>query len=383
MTLRPVQHDNVREHNRLAVLRALRASRSATRAELARNTGLSVPTVTTIIAELSALGVVADGDPVPSAGGRPARQHHLVQSAHNVLALDLSGERLRAGRVDLMGELREVGEDAADAHDLMPQLGSGAEQRLISWTLEQIERQNAAGFQVSALAVAVPGVVDEATGHVRLAPALGWSDEPVGQTLSRATGLPVLLENDVNAVALAELLHGAAVGKRNVLYVSIGSGIGAALAIDGSLYRGSNAAAGEIGYSLLPGWEEQGLDLGASGPFERRLLGIADAFVDDGKVNLNTPERSMAFESLSEKLRLALHNLACVLDPELIVVAWSADPEGLLANAVAQRWVSPLPARIVAGSLGRRAALRGVSHLALQRLTAGICGLELGEWSNP
>ncbi len=380
--LRPVQHDNVREHNRLAVLRALRASHSATRAELARSTGLSVPTVTTIIAELSALGVVADGEPAPSAGGRPARQHHLVHSAHNVLALDLSGERLRAGRVDLLGQLTDVGDAGEVADSSMPLLGSGAEERLIAWTLEQIEEQHRAGFQVSALAVAVPGVVDEATGHVRLAPALGWSDEPVGAILKKATGLPVLLENDVNAVALAELLHGAAVGKRNVLYVAIGSGIGAALVIEGSLYRGSNAAAGEFGYSLLPGWDERGLDLGASGPFERRLLGIAESFVDDGVVNLNTPERRVAFENLSEKLRLALHNLACVLDPELIVVAWSADPDGLLADALAQRWVAPLPARIVAGSLGPRAALRGVSHLALQRLTAGICGLEPGEWSN-
>src|SRR5690606_35762634 len=132
-----------------------------------------------------------------------------------------------------------------------------------------------AGCPISGLAVEVPGVVDQATGRVRLAPVLGWNDVQVGEMLQDATGLPVLLENDVNAVALGELLYGAASGRRHVVYLAIASGIGAALVIDGALYRGAHAAAGEIGYSLLPGLPEQGLDLGASGPFERHLLGIA------------------------------------------------------------------------------------------------------------
>ncbi len=377
MALRSVQHDNVREHNRYAVLEALRELKSGTRAELARHTSLSVPTVTTIVSELAGRGVVVDGEPVPSAGGRPARQHHLVAHARNVLTLDLSGERLRAGRVDLLGDLTD--QERADE----VRLGTDSYERLIDWVLTHIGRETQAGHPVSALAVAVPGVVDQATGQVRLAPALGWSDEPVGQALSEATGLPVLLENDVNAVALGEFLHGAAVGRRNVLYVSLGSGIGAALVIDGVLYRGANGAAGEFGYSLLPGLPEAGLDLGASGPFEQHLLGIADEFLQDGLVDVGTPERAEAFERLSHKLRLALHNLACVLDPELIVVAWAADPRGELARSLGENWVTPLPVNIVAGSLGARAALHGVGHLALGRLTAGLCGLEQGEWSNP
>ncbi len=377
MALRSVQHDNVREHNRYAVLEALRELKSGTRAELARHTELSVPTVTTIVSELASLGVVADGGPVPSTGGRPAKQHHLVPHARNVLTLDLSGERLRAGRVDLLGDLGPT-ERADDIR-----LGPDSYERLMDWVLSQFEREGQAGHPVSALAVAVPGVVDQATGHVRLAPALGWSAEPVGQALSEATGLPVLLENDVNAVALGELLHGGAVGRRNVLYVSLGSGIGVALVIDGKLYRGANGAAGEFGYSLLPGLPESGLDLGASGPLEQHLLGIAGEFLVDGVVDLGSPERAEAFGKLSHKLRLALHNLSCVLDPELIVVAWAADPEGQLARSLGEHWVTPLPVNIVAGSLGARAALHGVGHLALGRLTAGLCGLEQGEWSDP
>ena len=379
MTLRSVQHDNVREHNRFAVLETLRELHSATRAELARYTALSVPTVTTIVAELSALGVVADGDPAPSAGGRPARQHHLVANARNVLALDLSGRHPRHGSVDLLGSLTEQRE--APEIELGHGATGGLLGRLIDWTNARIAAEEAAGNPVSALAVAVPGVVDPASGRVRLAPALGWSDEPLGDLLQEATGLPVMLENDVNAGALGELRHGAALGGRNVLYLSLGSGVGASLVINGELYRGANGAAGELGYSLLPGLPEAGLDLGDSGPFERHLLGIANGFLVNGEVNLGTTERRWAFDHLVEKLRMALHNLACVLDPELIVVAWAADPAGLLARALGARWVAPLPVNIVAGSLGASAALHGVGHLALGRLTAGLCGLETGEWS--
>lgn len=377
MALRSVQHDNVREHNRLAVLQALLELRSATRAELARHTALSVPTVTTIVAELTARGVVGDGDPVPSAGGRPARQHHVLANARNVLTLDLSDHLLRPGRVDLLGGLHQLEDDRELA------LGAGSLPRLISWVQRRLVQESAAGNKISALAVAVPGVVDQGSGHVRLAPALGWSDEPIGRTLEGATGLPVLLENDVNAVALGELLHGAAVGRQNVLYLSLGSGVGAALVVGGVLYRGANGAAGELGYSLLPGLPEAGLDLGASGPFERHLLGIAAGFLVNGLVDIGSPERRWAFETMTEKLRMALHNLACVLDPELIVVTWPADPEGHLARALGERWVAPLPVRVVPGSLGARAALHGVGHLALGRLTAGLCGLETGEWSDP
>ncbi len=371
-----MQHDNVREHNRLVVLQALRSCVSASRAELARDTGLSVPTVATIATELTELGVLCEGELAPSAGGRPARLLQLVSGARNVLVLDLSGARLRAGRVDLLGGLHEV----CAAADL--ELGPGAEQRLISWTLRCVAAEERAGYPISALALAVPGVVDPASGRVRLAPALGWNDVPVGAMLSEATGLPVLLENDVNAVALGELLHGAAQGRRNVVYLVVAGGIGAALVVDGALYRGANAAAGEIGYSLLPGLPEQGLDLGASGPFERHLLKVAEGFLVGGRVDLRADERRAAFEQLVEEVRLTLHNLACVLDPELVVVSWAADPEGELARAVAERWAGPLPVEVRAGSLGEAAALRGLGQLALERLTSALCGLQGGaDWA--
>lgn len=369
-----MQHDTVREHNRLAVLQALRQRKVASRAELARATALSVPTVASIGQELVALGIVDEGDLARSSGGRPARLLRLIPHARNVLTLDLSSRRLRAARVDLLGDLHEVTADVA--------LQPGLEDQLSSWLATTVAALRDAGSPVTVVAAAVPGVVDRCGDRVRLAPSLGWNDAEVGELLSDGGTLPVLLENDVNAGALGELLEGVGQHVNTMVYLVLAGGIGAGLVIDGALYRGSHNAAGEIGYSLLPGLPEQGLDLGVSGPLERHLLGIADEFLVDGLIDLTNPERRAAFESLLDGVRMTLHNLACVLDPELVVVAWASDPQGELARAVAERWVGPLPVEVRAGSLGPVAALHGVANLALERLFASICRLEQAEWSN-
>lgn len=368
-----MQHDTVREHNRQLVLQALRERKVASRAELARGTNLSVPTVATICQEFVTLGIVDEGELAPSNGGRPARLLCLTPHSRNVLTLDLSGRHLSAARVDLFGELHEI--------DSNLRLKPGFEDDLAAWLSTKIAELSVAGTPVTIIAAAVPGVVDQSGDRVRLAPSLGWNDAEVGALLSGDTQLPVLLENDVNAGALGELLAGAGRQVRGMVYLALTGGMGAGLIIDGALYRGSHNAAGEIGYSLLPGLPEQGLDLGASGPLERHLLGIADEFVVDGRIDLSSPDKDAAFERLLTGVRITLHNLACVLDPELVVVAWSSDPEGELARAVAERWLGPLPVEVRASALGPVAALHGVAHLALERLTDSICRMEQAEWS--
>lgn len=370
MVLRTVQHDNVREHNRHAVLRALRQRGAASRTELARATGLSVPTVAAIEQEFAASGLLLEGTPTRVRGGRPARTVSLRPEAHGVLAVDLGTRSARTARGDLAGGFHRL-EDG-------PDIGPSAEEALLTWIEEQLEARRAEGTPISVLAVAVPGVVDRNSGRVRLAPALGWDDVPLADTLRKRTGLEVVLENDVNAVALGELLHGAGAGSRHVVYLGISGngqgGIGAGIVVDGALYRGAHDAAGEVGYSLLPGLPETGLDLGASGPLERHLGLIAAECVHHGRLDVVDEARRLAFGRLADGVRLILHNLACVLDPDLMVVAWSADPEGLLAHAVAERWSCPLPVEVRAGTLGAEAALRGLTHLALERLNARICG---------
>lgn len=359
----PLQTEHVRGSNRLTVFQALAQGGPASRATLAQRTGLSVPTVATILTELEGSGAVRADGIEEGTGGRPAQRVAVDADARHVLAVDLSGHRARGLRIDLLGAPR--------SESLGPPLRPGAEPELVDWLRQMLAEPGAP--PVARLALAVPGVVDPVDGHVDLAPALGWHDFAVADLLETTLGVPTLLENDVNALALAELGLGVGAGAEHVLYVAIGSGIGAGLVVHGRLLRGAHAAAGEIGSSLTPAPAR-----GAAGiegaPLERDLLTLAERFLDaDGRVALDGAERCEAFGRFAESLRCVLHNLACALDPELLVVAWPADPEGRLVQHLRAHWSGPTPVRIAAGALGPGAAARGVAGLALELVHRDLC----------
>lgn len=359
----PLQNDKVREANRHMVYRALTSGKDLSRAALARATGLSVPTVTTILQEFAADNLIIRVGQDFSSGGRPARLLRFNPNACHVLSVDLSGIHARAALIDLRGQVLNIFEG--------PVVSVAMEEGLVNWLRDILETLSET--TVAALSLAVPGVVDPHNGHVHLAPALGWDDYPLAETLHEIFGLEVVLENDVNALALAELHYGAGATHQQVLYVAIGSGIGAGLVIHGQLYRGANSAAGEIGYSLLPDLPETGMTLGEPGPLERHLLQASQAFLRDGYVVLESPSAQQAFDAFADTLRIILHNLSCVLNPELLVIAWPADPGGLLVQAVRERWRSPSPLALHNSKLGPDAPLRGVAQLALSNLTKALC----------
>lgn len=357
--------DHVRENNRRAVLQLLRSGHPWSRSDLARAAALSFPTVNAIVNEFGAAGLVHDVGQT-ARGGRPAQLVQLRSGARSVLALDLSRARVRARPVDLLGE----------AHEPLagPPVRPGFEPQLRAWlerTLAELSEREA---QPSYLAAAVPGVIEPASGRVRLAPALGWHDFALAPWLHEASGLPVVVENDVNAMALAEHHYGAGRQHQHQLFVALGRGVGAALILSGALYRGSGFAAGEIGYSLLPGLPSPPASLSQPGPLEHHLLELSRAFLDaGGHLALNSETARTAFEAFAGELHIILHNLVCLVNPELLTLAFPADPEGRLLAALEARWHGPLPVELRSGTLGEDAALRGAAHLALLALEQDLC----------
>ena len=361
----PYQTEHVREQNRHTVYRALRARRTATRADLATETGLSAPTVAAILAELQVLGLVEDAGTVPDTGGRPAQRVRFVADAAHVLAVDLSGRHAHACRIDLTGDVREHHQGPALRHDVPA--------ALLDWLAPLAAAEGKP--PVRRVALAVPGVVDLRDRHVDLAPALGWHAVPVAEYFETALGISVTLENNVNALALAELHYGVAAGHRHILFTSIGSGFGASVMIDGRLYRGAHAAAGEIGSSIACDADlDDPLEQAEPGPLERRVVALAERCLDQrGQLGFQTHEARQAFTALFALLGPVLHNLACLLDPELIVVAWPADPSGRLAARLREDWRGPRSVPVLPAALGRDGAARGVARLALERLEIGFC----------
>lgn len=357
----PAQNDLVRRTNRLSVFRLLLKHADLTRADLARDTGLSVPTVTTILGEFGDLGLVTNRDSRPR-GGRPAQLVRLEASARSVLSLDLSGREARAALADLRGDLRPLPPG--------PALGKGCETDLIPWlehTLTTLSSE-----YVARLAVAVPGVVDGQNGHVHLAPALGWSDYALAEGLG-GFGLGVVLENDVNALALAERTRHEPGNFQDVLFVHLGRGVGASVFVGGGLYRGAGAAAGEIGYSRLPGLGGE-LKLGEPGPLEAHLLGLTASFTGpDGNLMLRTAEAERAFATFADTFGLVLHNLVCLLNPQRVVVSYPADPDAQLVQTLKSSWHGPLEVTLHPSYPDEHAALRGVAQVALEGLSLELC----------
>ena len=235
--------EHARQHNRSLVLQSLFHSGPSSRADLARETGLTRVTVSDLVASLIDDGLVSELGAKPGTRvGKPATLVGLRHDAHQVLAVDISDADCFHGAVlDLAGTVLERRELAVEART-----GAAA--------VELVERLcrdliDASSRPLLGVGVATPGLVD-ADGVVLQAPNLGWSALPLGQLLDDALDLPVHVANDANTAALGEYTFGAA-GEHGLMLIRIGKGVGAGLLLDGALLAGEHLAAGEIGHLVV------------------------------------------------------------------------------------------------------------------------------------
>jgi glucokinase len=155
--------------------------------------------------------------------------------------VELCASSARAALVNSVGEVLARHESALAAVDIAPQIA-----RLVS------ELRDAAPAGVAALGLGVPGLVNPQTGRVVISSDIpSVVREDLRASLAQSTGLPVALDNDANAGALGEYVAGAGRGSRNMFYVTIGTGIGGALILDGRLWRGASGFAGEFGHITI------------------------------------------------------------------------------------------------------------------------------------
>ena len=234
--------EHARHHNRALVLQALYRGEGLSRADLAREVGLTRVTISDLVADLIAEGIVIElGVRSDSRPGKPATVLDLDRRGFNVIAIDLSKDSMFRGAVtDLDGTVLHRHEV-----DVTGLTGQAAVAAVIA-VLDAL----AAATTVPVLGVGVgsPGIVD-ARGVVLHAPNLGWTDVPLQELLARHTGLAVLVANDANAAALAERTFGT--GEDDMMLIRIGLGVGAGLVVGGTLVQGANSAAGEIGHVVV------------------------------------------------------------------------------------------------------------------------------------
>ncbi|MGI8422056.1 MAG: ROK family protein [Gaiellaceae bacterium] len=244
--------ESLRELNRLRVVDALRQRGSASRAELARVTGLSRTTVTTLVADLQSRGLLVEDDAVELNGrGRPPTLLRLNASAGAALGVDFGHQHIRVAVADMSSTVlaeRSIGLDVdADAATALDAAASMTEEVLAEAGVEL--------GQLVGAGMGVPGPLDRRTGTIGSTIILpGWTGLNAAEELARRLGLRVEVDNDANLGALAEASRGAAQAIPDVVYVKLATGVGAGLVLGGRLHHGATGIAGELGHiQVQPG----------------------------------------------------------------------------------------------------------------------------------
>ncbi len=228
-----------RSHHRSLVVQALYRGRGLSRADLARNLGLSRVTISDVVGDLVDEGLVIELGTRPSTRpGKPATVLDVNRKGHNIVGLDLSGSQSFLGVVtDLDGTVLDRVE-----HDIGHAQGDDAIAAAEALLTDVVAR---ARRPVIGVGVGSPGIVDE-HGVVESAPNLGWRDVPLSARLAEVSELPVAVANDANAAVVGEFSFGT--GQPDMILIRIGRGVGSGVMIDGRIVSGARHAAGEIGH---------------------------------------------------------------------------------------------------------------------------------------
>jgi glucokinase len=374
----------LRNLNLRTVLQLLRAHHPCSCSDLARYSGLSVPTVTSSVARLEAIGLAKRLGKGSSSGGRPPHLLRFNETYGYVAGVDISGTLIRAGMADLSGQL--LGESTGEIGDrIWPMAVVDRIGVMLAALREQLRIP---AKRMLAVGAAAPGITDVAAGLVVSVPSMtGWENVPLGQLLAEKLGVHVIVENDVNLAALGEHSYGIAQGERNFVFVHVGRGVGAGLIINGQVHHGPEWTAGEIGYLLVSGSlqpvrksqvgaleaaigtcgiERQWREL-AAGNGDAHPTGLTGSEILD-RAAQGDPLAQRIVGKTSEYLAMVCSYLSLILNCSLIVFGGELGIHPVLLQATSARleehdFAHP---RLAITQLGTKAPLRGAMRLALE-----------------
>jgi predicted NBD/HSP70 family sugar kinase len=360
------------------VLDFIRHVGPASRAQIARDTGLSKPTVSQALTALGTARLVREAGRTSGGKGPTAVLYELNPRAGWVVGLDVGRDWVRAAIADVTGEIVARRDERArirSANTLIGQVGEIAHglaaEAGIRWK------------QVTFATVGSPGVFEPARGQVALAHNLpGWGRSGLIEALQTELGTKLGFENDVNLATLGEAWRGLGKGVDNFVYLHVGTGVGLGLVIGGELFRGEHGAAGEVAYLPLGVQDPHGATSRKRGALEQALgaAGIVATARREGMRAPLTPKKIFAaarkddaralrvVQIVAERVALALAAVVPILDPDLVILGGGVGRNGdlLLEPVIAELEVlTPFHPRIDVSALGEDAELVGAVSMAL------------------
>jgi predicted NBD/HSP70 family sugar kinase len=374
--------DEVRRHNRTALLRRLHVDGPSTRASLAVELGLNRSTIKALVDGLAETGVVAERVPAQRSGaGRPSLLVLPQPHAAVVLAIDIRVEQVAMAMVGLGGEI--IGRDSWNLHtrtrdprEVITHIVESA--KLLSDELDLLP---------VAVGVSVSGVVRRSDGWIHEAPNLHWTNVALGERLSAVMGLPVQVGNDAELGALAEHVRGAARGASDMVYISADVGVGGGVISNGAPLRGTGGYVGELGHMVVrPGglpcycgcegcWETEVGEAALCRALALPVNASRGAVVAELRSLATDPDNVMhRLGEFTEWLAVGLVTVVNMMGPELVVLGdlFTALPEPVVAEvrSIVQRRSLVSRAvggtRIVSSPLGRDAKLVGAAEAAFE-----------------
>ncbi len=367
------------------LLQLVRDGLAATRAELVEHAGVSRSVVAQRVDGLLSAGLLLETGLVASTGGRPAHQLRFNADLARILVADLGATHARVAVTDLGGRilLEEPGDVRIDR-------GPDA---VLDWVADRFEdllAQLTEERPVWGIGIGVPGPVEHATGRAVSPPIMpGWDGYVIPDRF-RHMGVPVLVDNDVNIMALGEYRSYWWTEVENLLLIKVGTGIGCGIVASGRIHHGAQGAAGDLGHVRVHGYDEVVCTCGNTGCVEAVASGqaIADRLRADGYdtvdaravVDLVLAGENVATRAVREAgqvLGQVVATAVNLFNPSVIVIGGDVSyaREQLLAGVrevVYQRSL-PLATRhlqIVAPRLGDRAGIRGAGEMVVERLLA-------------
>lgn len=376
---------SLREANRSLVVETVRRYGGLTQVELAAATGLSTATVSTLVRELLAAGVVEATTTTRS--GRRAQLVTLAKQVGLVLGVQIGHRHLRVALSDFSNEvLAEQSLPLPPDHRVDTSLD-----RVALLSVDMIERVGSSLEDVVAIGVGLPAPVDSSTGMVSVRGIMrGWDEVHLAHVLHKRLGRPVFVDNDANLGALAESTLGAAREYRDSIFVRASHGVGAGIVISGRVHRGFAGTAGEIGHVQVdPGGQicrcgSRGcLDtiVGAHALVEalranRGVTALRDVIT---LANEGDPGCRQVVADAGAQIGAVVAGLAMAVNPQCIVVGGELAETGEvllgpLREAVRRRVLlnQIAPLEVVPASLGQRAEVIGAVLLAIEN--SGLAG---------
>jgi predicted NBD/HSP70 family sugar kinase len=372
----------LRAHNERTLLEHLRAAGPSSRPGLARIAGLSKPTVSQALANLESAGLVRTVGPASPSLGRTAMLYEIDPTAGYVVGIDIGRAWIRVAAADLSGKIVARRDERNRAR------GAAALVKSVSEVAHDVVAAGGLTWKrVAHTVVGGPGVFDPDSDRLRHAPNVpGWSRPGVMSSLREALPPTVTLDNDANLAAVGERTYGSGREARTFVYVSVGTGIGMGVIIDGELYRGAHGAAGEVGYLPLGG-DDQGEPVRGRAARRRGILeeaASADAVVRTAKrlgmAGATSAKRVFAaaragdelalaaVEAEADRLALVVGTVAAIVDPEFVLLGGGIGSNiDLLRPPLERRLaeLTPLAPPVAEGELGQDAIVLGAVAIAL------------------